>query len=339
MTASIKDVAQQAGVSTATVSRVLNQAGKVSAETRRKVLAAVASCHYVPNANAQQLKRSTSRNICLCVRGITNPFFAAFLRVIERQISLRGYPLLIEAVDDSQDELAVAQRVLSERRLCGVLFLGGTYLHQAEDFERLGDVPRVLITFNAPDSVAAELYSSVVVADRDISRQAVRHLADLGHRRIAFMAKSPFEENTTGHLRMAGYRDALREAGLPFDPALVFDCEYRPDSGFSSMKAALTLTEPVTAVYAAADTIAIGAAKAVLSQGLSIPRDISIIGFDGIDMAEYYHPSLDTVLQPAETMAKRAVEILFDLMNGGSNQHIVLPAQLTRRGSTGPALL
>lgn len=338
MSTSIKDVAKMAGVSTATVSRVLNQKDTVSETTRRRVLEAVKACNYVPNANAKILKSSYSKSICLLVRGVSNPYFAAYLRIIERQVSLRGYPLLMEAIDDSQDEFVVALRVLQEKKPQGLIFLGGTYHHTEEEFRQISSVPKVLVTFDAPLVDNKDLYSSIMVNDVEASTAAVEYLIEHGHNRIVYMAKSPFEQDTTGHMRMLGYKAALKKHDIPFDPSLVFDCEYSPSSGFQSMRAALALKNRVTAVYAAADTIAIGAAKAALSSGLQIPQHVSIIGFDGIEMAEYYEPALDSVVQPGEQMARESVELLFELIHGSSrNQHIVHPAKLMKRGSSGKA--
>jgi len=142
-------------------------------------------------------------------------------------------------------------------------------------------------------------------------------------------------ENTIGNRRLLGYKKALEEHGIEYDSALVEDCEYAPSFGFAAAKRLLSKNLGVTAMFAASDAIAIGAAKAVLSSGLSIPGDISIVGFDGIEMAEYYHPSLDTISQPGVEMAHVSVEILFDLIAGETaNRHVVFESMLVKRGSS-----
>lgn len=334
MSASIKDVAKSAGVSISTVSRVLNATGPVSEDTRQKVQAAVRKHQYVPNSNAQSLKITHSKNIALIVSGMTNPFFAPMISFIERQVALRGYTLLIEAVEGEQNEVRIALQRIVERKLCGMIFLGGTYDHTEEDFRQMGDVPRVLLTFTAEKTVNPSLFSSIIVDDVAESVKAVEYLIGLGHRQIAFFAKSPLAANTTGHRRLLGYRQALEAHGIPFNTSLVQDCEYSPSSGYSAMRRIMA-GQNITAVYAGADTIAIGAAKAVLSAGLSVPGDVSVVGFDGIEMAEYYHPALDTILQPGHDMAFSSVEVLFDLIaNKAENRHLVFECSLLKRGSS-----
>lgn len=334
MSVSIKEVASYAGVSISTVSRALNGIGSVSKKTREKILHAAEELGYVPNTNAKYLKISNTRNVALLVRGISNPFFSPIMRLIQRQISMRGYTLLVIAVDDGQDELEVALQMIQERKLCGILLLGGLYQHTQEEIERLGGVPCVFITFRADAGVAEKLYSSVIVDDTLEMQKGCEHLIHLNHRNIAFLAKSPMQPNTTGYRRMLGYRAALEKYNIPFDPSRIIDCEYRPREGYDAVRAILSRDKSVTAILAAADTIAIGAAKAALTMGLRIPEDISIVGFDGIEFAEYYHPSIDSFSQPATAMAQSAVDMLFSMMDGEEGKHQVFETTLIKRGST-----
>lgn len=336
MKASIHDVARAAEVSISTVSRVLNETGPFSDETRARVVRAAKALGYVPNASARSLKISQTRNIALLVRNITNPFFAPMLRVIEQQISLRGYPFMVESVEDGQDEMELAIRLAQEKKLCAVMMIGGTYNHTEAQFVQMRDVPTVLITFTAPESVPKGLYSSIIIDDAKEAHKAVSYLASLGHRDICYLAKSPKNPETTGHRRLLGYRRALSEYGIEYDPSLVLDCEYTASSGFSAMRRLLGNSRKVTAVFAASDTIATGAAKAILASGLRIPEDVSVIGFDGIEAAEYYHPALDTLVQPALDMARCGVDLLFDKLRGvEGTKHLVFEAALVKRGSTG----
>ncbi|RKP48996.1 LacI family transcriptional regulator [Cohnella endophytica] len=328
----IKDVARIAGVGISTVSRVINNTGIVSKATRDKVLSVVEQYNYVPNNNARNLKATQSRNIALMVKGITNPFFSNMIKEIERQVDLRGYPFMIYHVEDGTNEINAAIQLVQEKNLCGIIFMGGTYDHSEEKFRRL-NIPCVLTTITAQE-VDPSIFSSVIIDDLKEAYKATKYLISLGHTAIAFMAKSPFLNETTGNRRFLGYIKALEESSIPYDPQLVEDCEYSASSGFSATRRLLNKGRGVTALFAAADTIAIGAAKAVLTAGLSIPDDISIIGFDGIEMAEYYHPSLDTISQPANEIALSSVSLLFDLITGQSvNQHIVFDAVLIKRGS------
>lgn len=333
MKISIRDVAREAEVSISTVSRVLNETGPVSEETRSRVLQASKVLSYVPNLSARSLKISQSRTIGLLVRSIANPFFVPMIHEIERQLSLRGYPFLVEPVEDGQDELTIAANSAADKKLCAVLLIGGQYDHTEAQMRALGGIPCVLLTFTAPEA-PGDLYSSVIIDDAQESQKAVEYLIACGHRDICFFAKSPLSPNTTGYRRMLGYRAALEAHGIPFVPHRVLDCEYTASSGFHAMRAVLMRNEPITAAFAASDTIATGVAKAVLTGGLRIPDDISIIGFDGIETAEYYHPSLDTIMQPAVDMASAGIKLLFEQMQEGTTEHLVFDAALVKRGST-----
>jgi DNA-binding LacI/PurR family transcriptional regulator len=329
----IKDIARISGVGISTVSRVINNKALVSKATREKVLKVVKEYNYIPNSNARNLKTTQSKNIALMVKGITNPFFSNMIREIERQVNLRGYPFLIQQVEDGTDEIKAAVQLVKEKNLCGIIFMGGTYNHSEEKFKQL-TIPFVLTTITTTQEVDPAIFSSVIIDELKEAHKATNYLISLGHTNIGFLAKSPLLNETTGNRRFLGYKKALEDHDLPYDPHLVEDCEYSPSSGFNATRRLLNKNKGVTAIFAASDTIAMGSAKAVLSAGLSIPDDISIIGFDGIEMAEYYHPSLDTISQPSTEMALSSVGVLFDLISESSgNQHIVYDAVLLKRGS------
>lgn len=333
MSVNIKDIAKMSGVGISTVSRVVNNTGTVTDATKAKVLAVIKEHNYIPNSNARNLKIMHSKNIALMVKGITNPFFSNMIKEIERQVNLRGYPLLIQQVEDGVDEISAAIQLVKEKNLCGIIFMGGTYDHSEEKFKQL-EVPCVLTTITTTQNVDPTVFSSVVIDDIKEAYKATSYLISLGHTNIGFLAKSPLISDTTGNRRLLGYKKALEENEILYDAQLVEDCEYSPSSGFTAMKKLLNKGKGITAAFGAADTIIIGAAKAVLTSGLSIPDDISLIGFDGIEMAEYYHPSLDTISQPDLKMAVSSAEILFDLIAGQSeNQHVVYDAVLLKRGS------
>ncbi len=333
----IKDIARLAGVGISTVSRVINNSGSVSDETRKKVLGIVNQYNYIPNNSARNLKITQSKNIALLVKGITNPFFNKMIRKIEQEIALRGYTLMISNVNDNSHELDIAIQETQDNNLCGVIIMGGSYDCTEEKFLQLG-IPCVLVTISANEMVDPSIYSSVRIDDEKEGRRATNYLISLGHRRIGFIHHTPNENSTPNTLRYKGYLRALKENGIPFDPDLVAINHTRDDAGykvgFQLMKQLYTRNRDITAVFAFADSLAIGAAKAVFSMGLSIPDDISIVGFDGIEMSKYYQPSLDTIYQPATEMALSSVEILFDMLQGGKSQHIVYDSVLLKRGSS-----
>jgi len=334
----IKDIARLSGVGISTVSRVINNKGSVSEATRKKVMDVVNAYNYIPNNSARNLKIAQSKNIALLVKGITNPFFNKMIRVIEQAVALRGYPLMIQNVNPNEHELDIAIQEAKDRNLCGVIIMGGFYNYPEEKFRQLS-IPCVLVTVSASEDVDPNLYSSVRIDDEQEGYRATNYLISLGHRRIGFLYRTPSEIGTTPNaLRYNGYLRALKENDIPFDPNLVATNFAVEESGykvgFQLMKQLYAKNRDMTAVFAFADVLAIGAAKAAFSMGLSIPDDISIVGFDGIEMAEYYHPSLDTIYQPATEMALSSIEILFDMMQGGKSQHIVYDSVLLKRGSS-----
>lgn len=333
----IKDIARLSGVGIATVSRVINQTGYVSEKTRKKVMDVINEYNYIPNNNARNLKLTQSENIALFVKYISNPFFLKMMEIIQQEVASRGYSLLVQNVGESPDELDFAISESMQRNLCGLIIIGGSYSSYTEaKFKQLG-IPCVLLTVSSEGNVDPSLYSSVTINDELEGYQATNYLIEMGHRRIGFLYKDIETVVTPNILRYRGYVRALEENGIPLDEKLVAAAlpanglGFR--AGFQGMKSLMQKNPDMTAVFAFSDVLAMGAAKAVLTSGKQIPDDISIIGFDGIEMAEYYSPTLDTVYQPATEMALSAVSLLHGMMNGGKTQHMVCDAVIMKRGS------
>jgi len=335
MSVTIKDVAKLSGVGIATVSRVLNNSGITSNETKEKVMAAVRELNYVPNNNARSLKMGQSRTIALLAKSITNPFFQKMIHTIEQKVFMRGYHLEIRNVNYSEHEMSMAIKEVQDRNLNGIILMGGNFEYTNEDFKRLG-VPCVLLTVSAGEDVDKDLYSSVIINDEAESFRATEYLIQLGHRRIGCIYSNQGEVTTPNKLRFKGYQKALEANGITYDPVLVSAInvsESGYEFGFNMMKNLMVRNKDMTAVVTMADTMAIGAAKAAISAGLRIPEDISIIGFDGIEVAEYYNPSLDTICQPAEQMSLGAIDALFGMLQNEKTSHLVYDASLLKRGS------
>jgi DNA-binding LacI/PurR family transcriptional regulator len=329
----IKDIARIAGVGVATVSRVVNNTGVVSAATRDKVLEVIREYGYVPNNSARNLKLSQSKTIALLVKGFTNPLFVLMMKEAEQQVNLRGYTLLVQATEEERDAPNLALELAKEKNLCGIIFLGGNHNCSEEKFKQIG-VPCVFVSSTTDASMNPELFSSVTIDDLDSCYDVVNYLISLNHRKICFLAEDVMKENTVGSRRLSAYRKALEENGIPYDPQLVEECKFDMESGFSVTKKILARKLGFTAMFAASDYIAIGAAKAILVSGLTIPDDISVVGFDGVEETEYFHPSLDTVKQPGIQMIDLGVSKLFDLLSEeAKTEHIILNASLVRRGS------
>lgn len=333
----IKDIARLSGVGIATVSRVINGTGKVSEKTKKKVMDVINEHNYIPNNNARNLKLTQSENIALIVKYMSNPFFIKMMDIIEVEMESRGYPLLIQNVDDSSDELDVAISESMHSNLCGVIILGGSFSSYTEAKFKQLRIPSVLLTVSSEGKVDPSLYSSVIIDDEKEAYKATKYLIEMGHRNIGFLYKDSDTLVTPNILRYQGYKRALEESGIPLDNNListglpVSGTGFR--TGFMAMKQLMQKNPNMTAVFAFSDVLAIGAAKAALSGGKRIPEDISIIGFDGIEMMEYYNPALDTVYQPATEMALSAVSLLHGMMNGEKSQHIVYDSVIMKRGS------
>lgn len=343
MGVTIRDIAKISGVGISTVSRVLNRSGPVSSETREKVLRAVQSTNYIPNNSARSLKTTSSRNIAVLTKTITNPFFHKLIRIIEHEVDLRGYSVILQDASGAADEIDSAIELAQDRNLCGVIIIGGKFSYSKESLVQLG-IPCVLLTVSAGESVDKSLYSSVIINDEEASFQATKQLIEMGHRKIGFVyhgQSDTAQENPTD-LRFYGYCRALRESGLPIDPTLHDFGNLIAGSGYAvgyeAMQKLYAAHQDVTAVFSFSDELAIGVAKAALSLGLKIPDDISIVGFDGTEIMEYFNPSLDTLYQPADQMALTAVESLFHMMQGGGSSHTVFNAVLLKRGSCKPKL-
>lgn len=333
----IKDIARLSGVGIATVSRVINQTGSVSEKTKKKVMDVINEYNYIPNNNARNLKLTQSENIALFVKYISNPFFAKMINTIQEEMASRGYPLLIQNVDENTDEMDVAISESMQRNLCGVIIMGGSYFNYSEaKFRQLG-IPCVLLTVDSQEDVEPSLYSSVTIDDEKEGYKATKYLIDMGHRKIGFLYRDVGNIITPNILRYRGYVRALEESGIPVEESLI-SMSYPVSGagykvGFQAMKQMMSKNPDMTAVFAFSDVLAIGAAKAVAAAGKKVPEDISIIGFDGIEMTEFYNPAIDTVYQPATEMALSAVSLLHGMMNGDKSQHIVYDSIIMKRGS------
>lgn len=337
MKITIKEIAKLSGVGISTVSRVLNNAEGVSADTKKKVLRVVAETNYIPNNSARSLKLSRSKTIAVLVKGISNPLFGKMLATLENEIAFRGYKLLIQNVELLANEMDIAIGLTQDRNLCGVMIMGGYFSYTEEKFRQL-QVPCVLLTVDANKDVDARLYSSVIIDDEKSGYEATRYLLDLGHEKIGFVYQNNVEKDTPNDRRFRGYIRAMEESGLPFSPSLIDHYgNHAGETGFrvgyTAMRNLITLNPDMTAVFAFSDVLAVGAAKGALSMGKRIPEDISIIGFDGVEIMEFYNPSLDTVYQPAEQMALGAIESLFHMMQSGEAQHLTFDTVLLKRGS------
>ncbi|MCL6547502.1 MAG: LacI family transcriptional regulator [Alicyclobacillus sp.] len=327
----IQEVAQRAGVSTATVSRVLNNSGLVSEDTRRRVLSVVEELNYRPNSAGRSLRINRTHLVMVVLPDITNPFFSKIVRSIERTAAKHGYDVLLyETADDERGESKVKEFV-SARKVDGVIHLSARA--QLDVFQSVyEDVPLVL----ACEYIDHVDLPSVSIDNIAAAMDATRHLIELGHRDILFV-NGPASIILCRD-RMRGYRIALEQKGIPFRQELAWYGDFTMQSGYRAVGQALAKGIGFTAVFCANDAMAFGAMKALDERGLEVPGHVSVVGFDDIEFSSYSRPPLTTITQPFETLGVTAMEMWLKLSQGQPVTYPVkLPHKLTVRGSSGPA--
>jgi LacI family transcriptional regulator len=335
----IKDIARICGVGVSTVSRAINNHPDINNETKEKIMNAIKEYGYVPNDSARNLKRSDAKAIAVLVKGISNPFFTNMIKVIENECMKKHYSMELRHVEANEDEVDVAQKIVKEKRLRGIIFLGGLFTHSEEMLRNLS-VPFVFSSVGAiPENINKEFFSYLGVDDRRESERMVNYLVSLGHKRIAIIVAEP-EDKSIGQLRLEGYYDALRKNGIEPDDSLVYKTDddighFSMENGYRTAKRMISDNVDFTALYAVSDTLAIGAIRALHEGKYDVPGDISVAGFDGIDMSNYVIPKLTTICQPVERMAKDTSRLLFDIISDKrGHEHITYKAKLIKSEST-----
>lgn len=333
----IKDIARTCGVSVSTVSRVLNDRPDVSEKVRRQVMAVVERQGYIPNNSARDLVRSQSDAIGVVVRGTGNLFFSDMLKTVSREIDAAGRTMVLRQIDSDADEVKEGAILEREKKLRGLIFLGGRFDYTPAELALIG-VPYVCCSYtNRFGSLREEDYASVSIDDHQTAYRAVEVLLQLGHRRVAVLLPSS-EDRSISQLRCQGYLAALADNGVAFDPRLLAETGgcFEMEDAYRGMSALLESGAEFTAVFVLSDTMAIAAMKALHDHGRRVPEDCSVIAIDGLRLSEYTVPTLTTMVQPAEEMGRQAVRLLTDLLQGGRQRHVRLEATLRRGGSVAP---
>ncbi len=334
----IKDVAKICGVGVSTVSRAINNQSGINEETKNKILDVIKENNYIPNNSARNLKRAESKNIAVLIKGINNPFFSPMITVFEKEIKRKKYTFILQRVDENQDEIEVAIELEKEKRLKGIVFLGGYFSHSKEKLEKL-TVPFVLSTVGMGDKVEGMEYSSVAIDDVKESYKIVDYLCKLGHNEIAVLSATSDDESI-GKLRFEGYKRALKNNNIEFDEKLVYYLQsgnerYSMQSGYNAAKKLLSDRPNCSAIFAITDLIAVGACRAILEEGYSIPEDYSVVGYDGLELSKFITPTLTTIRQPVEEIAIETLKILFDnISKKNQSVHKVFSGELIVGEST-----
>ena len=334
----IKDVAKICGVGVSTVSRAINNQSGINEETKNKILDVIKENNYIPNNSARNLKRAESKNIAVLIKGINNPFFSPMITVFEKEIKRKKYTFILQRVDENQDEIEVAIELEKEKRLKGIVFLGGYFSHSKEKLEKL-TVPFVLSTVGMGDKVEGMEYSSVAIDDVKESYKIVDYLCKLGHNEIAVLSATSDDESI-GKLRFEGYKRALKNNNIEFDEKLVYYLQsgnerYSMQSGYNAAKKLLSDRPNCSAIFAITDLIAVGACRAILEEGYSIPEDYSVVGYDGLELSKFITPTPTTIRQPVEEIAIETLKILFDnISKKNQSVHKVFSGELIVGEST-----
>ncbi|MBO4980731.1 MAG: LacI family DNA-binding transcriptional regulator [Lachnospiraceae bacterium] len=335
----IKDIAKICGVGISTVSRAINNHPDINPETKEMIMRVIQENNYIPNNSARNLKRQDAKAIAVLVKGIDNSFFSAMIRVLEQEIKEKKYTMVLRHVDFAEDEVDVALKLVKEKRLRGIIFLGGYLLHSEEKLAQL-HVPFILCTIGTgPVGYSRNTYSSVAVDDARESYKMVDYLCKSGHRDIAIICACETDASI-GMLRLQGYKKALQDNGIPVKEELILPMkpdleDYSLENGYEVTKEFLAKGTPCTAIYAISDILAIGAGKALSDAGYRVPEDISLAGFDGVEIGKYVIPALTTIKQPVDSMARETARILFEIISGREqHQHRIFEGELTIREST-----
>lgn len=336
-TLTIKDIAKLCNVGISTVSRAINNDPTINKDTRERVLKVVEEYHYVPNNSARNLKMTESNTIALLIKGIDNQFFQGMLKLFEEVLKKKEYSFLIHAVGEDQDDASVALELTKEKRLKGIIFLGGLINYSEEKINML-NIPYVLCTVAINRKVPKQNFLSVSINDEEESYRAVDYLCKKGHTKIAVIAGKK-SDYAVGKLRLEGYKRALKENGIEYDESLIrYMCadlpEFSSANGYQVTKELLESGISFTAIYAISDLIAFGAYKAVFDAGKRIPEDYSVMGFDGLEMTKYFHPSLTTMVQPCKQMVENSIELLMGAIHGETEKkQLFFAAELLERDS------
>lgn len=330
----IKDIARLSGVGVTTVSRVLNDHPDVSEETRRRVLAVVAEQGFQPNTNARHLKQQTSASIAIIVKGTMNILFAELMERCQQLLQDAGQNAAVYYLDEDANEVVYAVQLCRERKPLGILFLGGDLEFFQAEFGHI-TVPCVLLTNSARELDFPNL-SSLTTDDEEAAYRVVRYLADQGHRDIGLLGGN-WSCTQISYRRVLGCQRAFDELSLPFDARRCEPCRYSFSDAYDTTKRLLGRCPELTALFCVSDVMALGAIRAIHDLGRRVPRDISVVGYDGIPLSRFSVPRLTTVRQDTQQLARQGVDLLLrNLQRPRPPVHEVAPFQLIAGESVSP---
>jgi len=319
-----------AGVSTSTVSHVINKDRFVSDAVREKVEAAIKTLNYAPSALARSLKINQTHTIGMLITASSNPFYSELVRGVERSCFERGYSLVLCNTEGDEQRMNSNLETLMQKRVDGLLLLC-TETHQPsqEIMQRYPSIPTVMMDW-APFNGDSDLIQDNSLLGGDMATQ---YLIDKGFTRIACIT-GPLDK-TPARLRLEGYREAMTRAGLTIREGDEIESDFEFGGGFDAMQALLAMKERPQAVFIGNDAMAVGAYQALYQAGLKIPQDMAIVGYDDIELASYMTPPLTTIHQPKDELGELAIDVLIHRIAepGLQQQRLQLTPILMERGS------
>ena len=331
MAVTITQVAQKAGVSKATVSRVLNDSKPVSPETRIRVLEAIEDLDFKPNPTARSLVYKKSKTIGVVVTDIDNLFVSVLVKGIEDVAYSKGYNLIISNSLGSAEKEVELLVMLNDKLVDGIIFLTSRLHKEHKAFFRKSSIPISLVnvSYNGQNLI------NIRIDHRKAAYDMTAYFLKKSYTRVG-MIQASLEDHFTGKERFLGYRQALERFGVPYDENLVKTGSLTAADGYRIGREIVNEDLQLEALFVACDLMAFGAMKAFLDQGLKIPGDIEVAGFDDVPMSSYYHPALTTVRQPIIEMGSKAAGMLIRLIEGKALERweVVLPHEVVLREST-----
>ena len=327
----IKDLAAQTGYSVGTISRVLNNQPHVSELAREIILKAAEESGFQLNENAKQLKQQQSNALLVICKGNYNELFDVLLIEIQSRVADTHYTLIVDYIDERANEVRRALQLCREKKPQGILFLGGNQENFQESFHKI-HVPCVLVTSSAADLPFSNL-SSVTSDDTLAASLAIAGLLELGHKNLVVVGGHR-DYSEIARLRHQGCVQAFREHGMVFQESQYETARFNFADGYRAARVLLERNPDVTALFAMSDVMALGAIRALADAGKRVPEDISVVGFDGLQIGEYTLPRLSTVSQSVEQLVERSMNLLMEgIETGMQAKHEVVPVRLMLRES------
>lgn len=327
-----KEVAERAGVSVAVVSYVVNNGPRpVSPETQARVKKAIKELGYYPNELARSLSRKQTATIGLIIPSLINPVYAEIANSLESVCAAEGYMVMLCGTGRDPDKEKRLAQTLRAKQVDGVVVIPSQAPQVVVTPLQQAHIPMVVLEHDLPNT------HCIAIDDLQGGRLATQHLLSLGHCRIGMIKREP--TSALSSLRFVGYREMLEKAGIPFDPDLVIESKAGQVAGYNAMQKLLALPNPPTAVFTHNDVLAVGAMRAIHDAGLTVPYDISVVGYDDTISSSYLNPPLTTVKFPVAEMGRRAGQIILELVQKEGSlpaQTVMLPVKLIVRASTAP---